>query len=58
LLQAVDWEQLYIRLGLSETDLELIKLGRYMCAGQSAKHKQELGLPELNENTAAALTGC
>ncbi|MGR9115713.1 MAG: exodeoxyribonuclease V subunit gamma [Gammaproteobacteria bacterium] len=40
--------------GLSETDLELIKFwiqDTHVRWGQSAQHKRELGLPELNENT-------
>ena len=40
--------------GLSETDLELIKYwlqDTHVRWGKSAEHKQELGLPELNENT-------
>ncbi len=44
----------YPGFGLTESDLELIKhwiQDTNVRWGQSGKHKQELGLPELNENT-------
>jgi exodeoxyribonuclease V gamma subunit len=44
----------YPGFGLSETDLELIKhwvQDTHIRWGKSAKHRQELGLPGLSENT-------
>ncbi len=44
----------YPGFGLTGTDLDLIKYwvqDTHVRWGKSAKHKQELGLPELNENT-------
>ncbi len=44
----------YLGLGLTETDLELIRhwvRETHVRWGKSAQHKRELGLPELSENT-------
>lgn len=48
----------YPGFGLSETDLELIKhwvRDTHVRWGKSAQHKQELGLPELDQNTWRAM---
>ena len=53
-LDLLEQPAVYPRFGLSETDLELIKYwlqDTQVRWGKSAKHRQELGLPELNENT-------
>lgn len=53
-LDLLEQPVVYPGFGLSETDLELIKYwvqDTHVRWGKSAKHKQELGLPELNENT-------
>ena len=53
-LDLLEQTVVYPGFGLSETDLELIKhwiQDTHVRWGKSAKHKQELGLPELNENT-------
>jgi len=53
-LDLLEQPVVYPGFGLSETDLELIKhwvQDTHVRWGKSAQHKQELGLPELNENT-------
>ncbi len=53
-LDLLEQPAVYPRFDLSETDLELIKYwlqDTQVRWGKSAKHRQELGLPELNENT-------
>ncbi|MDD5411451.1 MAG: exodeoxyribonuclease V subunit gamma, partial [Methylobacter sp.] len=53
-LDLLEQPVVYPGFGLSETDMELIKYwvqDTHVRWGKSAKHKQELGLPELNENT-------
>ena len=53
-LDLLEQPVVYPGFGLSETDLELIKYwlhDTHVRWGKSAKHKQELGLPELDENT-------
>ncbi|MFA6164456.1 MAG: exodeoxyribonuclease V subunit gamma [Methylobacter sp.] len=53
-LDLLEQPVVYPGFGLSETDLELIKhwvQDTHVRWGKSAKHKQELVLPELNENT-------
>jgi len=53
-LDLLEQPVVYPGFDLSETDLELIKhwlKDTHVRWGKSAKHKQELGLPELNENT-------
>jgi exodeoxyribonuclease V gamma subunit len=53
-LDLLEQPVVYPGFGLSETDLELIKhwvQDTHVRWGKSAKHRQELGLPELNENT-------
>ncbi|MFA5923366.1 MAG: exodeoxyribonuclease V subunit gamma [Methylococcaceae bacterium] len=53
-LDLLEQPVVYPGFGLSETDLELIKYwlqDTHVRWGKSAKHRQELGLPELNENT-------
>jgi exodeoxyribonuclease V gamma subunit len=53
-LDLLEQPVVYPGFGLSETDLELIKYwvqDTHVRWGKSAKHKQELGLPELSENT-------
>ncbi len=53
-LDLLEQPVVYPAFGLSETDLELIKYwvqDTHIRWGKSAKHKQELGLPELDENT-------
>jgi exodeoxyribonuclease V gamma subunit len=57
-LDLLEQPAVYPGFGLSETDLELIKhwiRDTHVRWGKSAKHKQELGLPELNENTWQAM---
>ncbi|MDD5460899.1 MAG: exodeoxyribonuclease V subunit gamma [Methylococcales bacterium] len=54
ILDLLDQPVVYPGFGLSETDLELIKhwvQDTHVRWGKSAKHRQELGLPQLNENT-------
>ncbi|MGZ5010235.1 MAG: exodeoxyribonuclease V subunit gamma [Methylobacter sp.] len=53
-LDLLEQPVVYPGFGLSETDLELIKhwvRDTRVRWGRSAQHKQELGLPELSENT-------
>ena len=53
-LDLLEQPVIYGHFALSETDLELIKYWlqeTHVRWGQSAQHKKELGLPELNENT-------
>ncbi len=53
-LDLLEQPVVYPGFDLSETDLELIKYwlkDTHVRWGKSAKHKLELGLPELNENT-------
>jgi len=53
-LDLLEQPVVYPGFGLSETDMELIKhwlQDTHVRWGKSAKHKQELGLPELSENT-------
>jgi exodeoxyribonuclease V gamma subunit len=53
-LDLLEQPVVYPGFGLSETDLELIKYWvreTNVRWGKSAQHKQELGLPELSENT-------
>jgi len=53
-LDLLEQPVVYPGFGLSETDLELIKhwvQDTHVLWGKSAQHKQELGLPELSENT-------
>ena len=53
-LDLLEQPVVYPGFGLSETDLELIKhwvQDTHVRWGKSAQHKQELGLPELSENT-------
>ncbi len=53
-LDLLEQPVVYPGFGLSETDLELIKhwiQDTHIRWGKSAKHRQELGLPEFNENT-------
>lgn len=53
-LDLLEQAVVYPGLGLSETDLELVKYwvqDTHVRWGKSAQHKQELGLPELSENT-------
>ena len=53
-LDLLEQPVVYPGFGLSETDLELIKhwvQATHIRWGKSAKHRQELGLPELSENT-------
>jgi len=53
-LDLLEQPVVYPGFGLSETDLELIRhWGRdtHVRWGKSAQHRQELGLPDLNENT-------
>ena len=53
-LDLLEQPVVYPGFGLSETDLELIKhwvQDTHIRWGKSAKHRQELGLPELSENT-------
>ncbi|WP_333874313.1 exodeoxyribonuclease V subunit gamma [Methylobacter sp.] len=53
-LDLLEQPVVYPGFGLSEVDLELIKhwlQDTHVCWGKSAQHKQELGLPELSENT-------
>ena len=53
-LDLLEQPVVYPGFGLSETDLELIKNwleSTHVRWGKSAKHRQELGLPEFNENT-------
>lgn len=57
-LDLLEQPTVYPGFGLSETDLELIKhwvWDTHVRWGKSAKHKQELGLPEFNENTWQAM---
>jgi exodeoxyribonuclease V gamma subunit len=53
-LDLLEQAVVYPSFGLSEVDLELIKhwvQQTHVRWGKSAQHKQELGLPELSENT-------
>ncbi|MDP1773758.1 MAG: exodeoxyribonuclease V subunit gamma [Methylobacter sp.] len=53
-LDLLEQRVVYPGFGLSEVDLDLIKhwvLDTHVRWGKSAQHKQELGLPELSENT-------
>ncbi|MGZ4991656.1 MAG: exodeoxyribonuclease V subunit gamma, partial [Methylobacter sp.] len=53
-LDLLEQPVVYPGFALSEVDLELIKhwlQDTHVCWGKSAQHKQELGLPELSENT-------
>jgi len=53
-LDLLEQPVVYPGFGLSEVDLELIKhwvRDTHVRWGKSAQHKQELGLPELSENT-------
>ncbi|MGZ8158913.1 MAG: exodeoxyribonuclease V subunit gamma, partial [Methylobacter sp.] len=53
-LDLLEQPVVYPGFGLSEVDLDLIKhwvLDTHVRWGKSAQHKQELGLPELSENT-------
>ncbi|MDD5276567.1 MAG: exodeoxyribonuclease V subunit gamma [Methylovulum sp.] len=53
-LDLLEQPVVYPGFGLSETDLELIKYwvqDTHVRWGKSAQHKQELGLPEVSENT-------
>jgi exodeoxyribonuclease V gamma subunit len=53
-LDLLEQPVVYPGFGLSEVDLELIKYwvrDTHVRWGKSAQHKQELGLPELSENT-------
>jgi exodeoxyribonuclease V gamma subunit len=53
-LDLLEQPVIYPGFGLSETDLELIRhwvQATHIHWGKSAKHRQELGLPELGENT-------
>ncbi|MFU8788914.1 MAG: exodeoxyribonuclease V subunit gamma [Methylobacter sp.] len=53
-LDLLEQAVVYPGFGLSDADLELIKhwtQQTHVRWGKSAQHKQELGLPELNENT-------
>jgi len=53
-LDLLEQPVIYSNFDLSETDLELIRYWieeTHVRWGQSAQHKKELGLPELNENT-------
>ena len=53
-LDLLEQPLIYSNFALSESDLELIKYwleATHVRWGQSAQHKKELGLPELNENT-------
>jgi exodeoxyribonuclease V gamma subunit len=53
-LDLLEQSVVYPGFGLSETDLELVKhwvQDTHVRWGKSAKHRQELGLPECNENT-------
>jgi len=53
-LDLLEQPVIYNNFALSETDLDLIKYWleeTHVRWGQSAQHKKELGLPELNENT-------
>lgn len=53
-LDLLEQPVVYPGFGLTETDLDLIKhwlQDTHVRWGKSAKHKQELGLPELSENT-------
>ncbi|TAK63192.1 exodeoxyribonuclease V subunit gamma [Methylobacter sp.] len=53
-LDLLEQPVVYPGFGLSEVDLELIKhwvQDTHVRWGKSAEHKQELGLPELSENT-------
>ncbi len=53
-LDVLERDEVYPAFSLSETDLELIKFwveDTNVRWGQSGKHKQELGLPTLDENT-------
>lgn len=53
-LDLLEQPVVYPGFGLSEADLELIKhwvKDTHVRWGKSARHKQELGLPELGENT-------
>jgi len=53
-LDLLEESVVYSNFSLSETDLELIKYWieeTHVRWGQSAQHKKELGLPELDENT-------
>jgi exonuclease V gamma subunit len=53
-LDLLEQPVVYPGFGLSEVDLELIKhwvQDTHVRWGKSAQHKQELGLPELSENT-------
>jgi exodeoxyribonuclease V gamma subunit len=53
-LDLLDQPVVFPGFGLSETDLELIKhwvQDTHVRWGKSAKHRHELGLPELDENT-------
>ena len=53
-LDLLEREEIYPHFGLSDTDLELIRFWvreTNIRWGQSAQHKQELGLPPLAENT-------
>jgi len=53
-LDLLEQPVVYPGFGLSEVDLELIKhwvQDTHVRWGKSARHKQELGLPELSENT-------
>jgi exodeoxyribonuclease V gamma subunit len=53
-LDLLEQSVVYPGFGLSEVDLELVKhwvQDTHVRWGKSAQHKQELGLPELSENT-------
>jgi len=53
-LDLMEQPVVYPGFGLSETDLDLIRhwvQATHVRWGKSAQHKQELGLPELSENT-------
>ncbi|MCK9637410.1 MAG: exodeoxyribonuclease V subunit gamma [Methylobacter tundripaludum] len=57
-LDLLEQPVVYPGFGLSEVDLELIKhwvQDTHVRWGKSAQHKQELGLPELSENTWQAM---
>ncbi|MGZ8161949.1 MAG: exodeoxyribonuclease V subunit gamma [Methylobacter sp.] len=57
-LDLLEQPAVYPGFGLSETDLELIRhwvRETHVRWGKSAKHKQELGLPGVNENTWQAM---
>ena len=57
-LDLLEQPVVYPGFGLSELDLELIKhwvRDTHVRWGKSAQHKQELGLPELSENTWQAM---